>query len=96
MRISLIGLNVLALSALLGAAWLMFRATQAVAPVDQTGELALYTVFGLGASACLLASLQFARRRRMHAWGAITPMVVGSLLLAGGFLWLVLNATLPR
>jgi len=96
MRLSLVGLNLIAIAVLLGAAWLIFNATQSFAPVPELGRQALYWVFGLGAAALLVAVAQFSRRRRMHPWGAITPMVIGFLLLAGGFGWLVLNATLPR
>lgn len=96
MRITLVGLNLLALGVLLGAAWLIFNATQTYAPVPEVGRKALMWIFGLGSGALLVAVAQFSGKRRMHAWGAITPMVVGALLLGGGFAWLVLNATLPR
>lgn len=96
MRLSLIGLNLLALTALLGASWLVFQSTEQFAPVHDMGRQVLYGVFGLGALALLAATVQFSGKRRMHAWGAITPMVIGFILLGGGFAWLVANATLPR
>jgi len=96
MRVTLVGLNLAALAGFLAAAWLIFNATQQFAPVSEAGRTVLFSVFGLGAVALLAAVVQFAGRRRMHAWGAITPMVIGALLLVGGFAWLVFNATLPR
>jgi len=96
MRLSLVGLNLLALAVLLGAAWLNFNAAQQFAPLPEAGRRALFWVFGLGAAALLVAVAQFSRKRRMHPWGAITPMVIGFLLLAGGFGWLILNAAVPR
>ena len=96
MRLSLVGLNMLALAALLGAAYLIFNATQPVAPVPELGQKMLLGMFGIGALAMLVASAQFAGKRRMNAWGAITPMVVGAMLIAGGSAWLILNATFPR
>ncbi|MBX7248672.1 MAG: hypothetical protein K1X35_06405 [Caulobacteraceae bacterium] len=96
MRLSLVGLNVLALAAMLGASWLVFQSTEQFAPVEEIGRQVLLGVFGFGALALLAATVQFSGKRRIHAWGAITPMVVGFLLLGGGFAWLVFNATLPR
>jgi hypothetical protein len=96
MRLSLVGLNILALAALLGASWLVFDSTQDYAPVDALGRKVLMGVLGAGALAMLVATVQFSGKRRMHAWGAITPMVIGFLLLGGGFAWLVANATFPR
>ncbi len=95
MRLTLVGLNVLALGVLLGAAWLIFNAVQAVSPVPDIGRQALMWIFGVGAAALLLAVAQFSSKRRMHAWGAITPMVIGALLLCGGFGWLLFHATQP-
>lgn len=96
MRLSLVGLNMMALAALMGAAWLIYNATQSFAPIPELGQKALLGVFGTGALAMLIASAQFAAKRRMNAWGAITPMVIGALLIVGGFAWLILNATFPR
>ena len=79
MRLSLVGLNMLALAALLAAAWLIYTATEAFAPMPDVGENVLLGMFGAGALAVLVASAQFAGKRRMNAWGAITPMVVGAL-----------------
>lgn len=96
MRLSLVGLNLLALGALMGAAWLIYNATQTVAPIPEMGRNVLFGILGAGSFAMLIAVVQFSRRRRMNAWGAITPMVIGSLLIIGGFAWLILNATFPR
>lgn len=96
MRLSLVGLNVLALAALLGAAWLIYSSTEAMAPLPGIGRNVLFGVLGTGAFAMLVASVQFSGKRRMNAWGAITPMVIGAILIAGGFGWLIINATLPR
>jgi hypothetical protein len=93
MRLSLIGLNILALAALLGASWLVFQSTQAFAPVNELGRNVLFGVLGAGALALLVATVQFSGKRRMHAWAAITPMVIGFVLLGGGFAWLIANAT---
>lgn len=96
MRLSLVGLNLLALGALMGAAWLIYSATQTIAPLPEIGRNLLFGILGAGSFAMLIAVVQFSRRRRMNAWGAITPMVIGSLLIIGGFAWLILNATFPR
>jgi len=96
MRLSLVGLNLVALAALLTAAWLIYSSTQTFAPLPEVGEKVLLGIFGAGAVALIAASAQFANKRRMNAWGAITPMVVGSLLIVGGFGWLILNAVFPR
>ena len=96
MRLSLVGLNMLALAALLAAAYLIFISTQSFAPVPELGQKVLLGIFGTGALAMLVASAQFAGKRRMNPWGAITPMVIGALLIAAGFGWLILNATFPR
>lgn len=89
MRLSLVGLNLLALSLLLASARLVLEATDTVAPVGDASRLALYAVFGAGAAACLYAALQFSRRRR--GYGALGPafLTVGALLLVAGVGWLV-------
>lgn len=96
MRLSLVGLNLAALAALLASAYLIYNATQSFAPVSDLGQKVLLGIFGAGALAMVIASAQFAGKKRMHAWGAITPMVVGAMLIVGGFAWLILNATFPR
>lgn len=96
MRLTLVGLNLLALAALLGAAWLVFESTQESNPVPETGQYVLAAIFATGAVMSLAAVAQFSGKRRMHAWGAITPLVIGFLLLGAGFAWLVANAMMPR
>lgn len=95
MRLSLVGLNLLALVALLGAAWLLHTATQETAPLTEEGRNVLFGVFAAGAFASLIAVLQFSGKRRMRAWWAITPMFIGFILLGGGFAWLVASAMVP-
>ncbi len=95
MRLSLVGLNLLALAALLGAAWLLYSATRDIAPLTEIGRNILFGVFGAGALASLIAVIQFSGKRRMRAWWAITPMFIGFLLLGGGFAWLVASAMVP-
>jgi hypothetical protein len=96
MRISLVGLNMLALAVLLVAAWLVFEASQQAAPVSDMGRAILLGVFAAGAAGSLAAVIQFSGKRRMRPWNAITPMVVGFLLIVGGFPCRVINAFLPR
>ncbi len=92
MRLSLVGLNLLALAALMGAAWLLFTATQETAPLTEDGRNILFGVFAVGGLASLIAVLQFSGKRRMRAWWAITPMFIGFLLLGAGFAWLIASA----
>lgn len=94
-RLSLVGLNMLALAALMGAAWLLYSATQETVPLTEDGRNALFGVFAAGALACLVAVIQFSGKRRMKPWWAITPMFIGSVLLFCGFIWLVASAMVP-
>ena len=95
MRLSLVGLNLLALAALMGAAWLLYSATRETAPLTEEGRNILFGVFGAGGLASLIAVVQFSGKRRMRPWWAITPMFIGFLLLGAGFAWLIASAMVP-
>lgn len=94
-RLSLVGLNLLALAALMGAAWLLYSSTQETVPLNEDGRNVLFGVFAAGALASLIAVLQFSGKRRMRAWWAITPMFIGFVLLTAGFVWLIASAMVP-
>lgn len=95
MRLSLVGLNLLALAALMGAAWLLHASTQETAPLTEEGRNILFGVFGAGGLASLIAVIQFSGKRRMRAWWAITPLFIGFVLLGAGSAWLVASAMVP-
>ena len=92
MRLTLFGFNILALTMLVGPAFLIFSAMQ---PRGDLSWSAFIAVFGLGSAACVGAMAQLSRKRGGDTTRGMTLLSFGVALLTVGFGWLFL-ATLGR